>query len=36
MDGDSVKERNRMLERQTSLLTINAIDGTIIDRLTGY
>ena len=27
---------NRMLERQTSLLTLNAIDGTIIDRLTGY
>lgn len=27
---------NRIVERQTSLLTINAIDGTIIDRLTGY
>ena len=30
------KDYNRMLERQTSLITINAIDGTIIDRLTGY
>ena len=29
-------DNNRMLERQTSLLTLNAIDGTIIDRLTGY
>ena len=27
---------NRMLEKQTSLITINAIDGSIIDRLTGY
>ena len=30
------KDYNRMLERQTSLITINAVDGTIIDRLTGY
>lgn len=30
------KDYNRMLEHQTSLITINAIDGTIIDRMTGY
>jgi len=30
------KDYNRMLERQTSLISINAIDGSIIDRLTGY
>ena len=33
---EAERDYNRMLERQTSLITINAIDGTIIDRLTGY
>ena len=27
---------NRRIERRTSLLTINAVDGTIVDRLMGY
>ena len=33
---EAERDYNRMLERQTSLITINAIDGTLIDRLTGY